>query len=66
MKLVSTLEGLQELQDALSDVIAYLADNSCGDPDCCDGPYYTKEEYERGLGILFKFGIEYDEGFDRM
>lgn len=59
MKIVSTVSELQELKEALSDVIGYLTDNSCGDPDCCGGPYYTSEEYESGLNTLFKFGIDY-------
>ena len=59
MKVVSTLEELQELQDALNDVIGYLTDNSCGDPDCCGGLYYTSKDYESGLSTLFKFGIDY-------
>lgn len=58
-KLVSTIKELQELEYALSNVIGYLTDNSCSDPDCCGGPFYTNEDYEEGLNTLFKFGIDY-------
>ena len=52
-----TIDELNTLRNALNDIIGYLTDNSCGDPDCCGGPYYTDREYEEGLQVLNRFKI---------
>jgi hypothetical protein len=51
---------LNKLRWALDDIIGYLSDNSCGDPECCGGPYYELQEYNDGLKMLAEYGIEYD------
>lgn len=55
------INGLNRLRYALDDVIGYLADNSCGDPECCGGPYYEKEDFDRGTDILAEFGLKYTD-----
>jgi hypothetical protein len=57
---IINLDGLQNLRFALDDVIGYLTDNSCSDPDCCGGPFYELEEYESGLKILQHYGLKYE------
>lgn len=54
-----TLSELQELNWAIDYVVGYLTDTSCGDPDCCGGPYYNHEDYLGSLEIMKKFGIAY-------
>jgi len=51
---------LNKLRTAIEDVLVYLGDNSCGDPECCGGPYYTEQDFNDGLKVLFDYGIEYD------
>ena len=51
------IDGLNALHHALADVIGYLSDNSCGDPDCCGGPFYELDDYERGKRVLAQFGL---------
>lgn len=46
-----------ELANALSAVSGYLTDNACCDPDCCT-PLYDYEEYQDGLEVLARYGIE--------
>lgn len=53
-----TLLQLQILQDAIGDMVGYLTDNSCSDPDCCGGPFYTKECRDRAAKILAEYGLE--------
>ena len=53
------LIDLQNLRDALDDVIGYLTDNSCSDPDCCGGPYYDVESFDAGVSVLKNFGLNY-------
>jgi hypothetical protein len=55
------LNGLQTLRDALGDVIGYLTDNSCSDPDCCGGPFYEREDFQRGCEVLKLHGLEFSE-----
>jgi hypothetical protein len=52
---------LNDLRAALDDVIGYLADNSCGDPDCCGGPYYERPDFEDGVRTLEAFGMTVNE-----
>ncbi len=54
------ISDLNNLQHALSDIIGYLSDNSCGDPECCGGPYYEKSDFERGEATLASFGLKWD------
>jgi len=56
---VVTLDDLQRLSDALSDVTGFLTDNSCSDPDCCGGPFYEYRDFEDGLKVLAEFGLEF-------
>lgn len=55
------LTELQELQWAIDYVVGYETDNSCGDPECCGGPYYEREDYLESLKTLKKFGLRYEE-----
>lgn len=57
-----SLGELQDLEAGLADVIGYLTDNSCCDPDCCGGPYYSGKDFDEGVAILKKYGIKYDAG----
>ena len=54
-----TYEEVSELKWALSDIEGYLTDNSCSDPDCCSGPYYTVEDVGQATAILNKFGLDF-------
>lgn len=53
------LSDLQYFNYALNDLIGYLTDNSCSDPDCCGGPYYEEEHYEAGIKALKRYGLEF-------
>ena len=39
------INELIDLRDAIDTVLVYISDNSCGDPECCGGPYYSDEEF---------------------
>ena len=39
------INELIHLRDAIDTVLGYISDNSCGDPECCGGPYYSDEEF---------------------
>ena len=54
------LEQLTELLYAMQDVHGYLTDNSCSDPDCCGGPFYTEADYDAAAAIMLKYGLSYD------
>lgn len=54
------LEQLTELLYAMQDVHGYMTDNSCGDPDCCGGPFYTEAGYDAAAEIMHKYGLSYD------
>jgi hypothetical protein len=49
---------LNQLRNALDDILGYLTDNSCGDPDCCGGPYYSSSYFDSGAEVLRNFGLE--------
>lgn len=54
------LDALQTLRDSLDDIIGYLTDNSCADPDCCGGPYYFMSDFDDACRFLkAEYGIEY-------
>ena len=55
-----TFAQLSDLADAIGNITGYLSDNSCGDPDCCGGPFYDKDQYDEGLKILESFGLRFD------
>jgi len=55
------LNDLQNIRDALSDVVGYLTDTSCSDPDCCGGPFYEKTDFELGCKTLENYGLKYVE-----
>jgi hypothetical protein len=55
-----TLDELNKLRYAAEDMLLYLGDNSCSDPDCCGGPYYTVEEFNEGRKVLNQLGLDYD------
>jgi hypothetical protein len=52
-----SLNELLELRDAVADICGFFTDNSCSDPDCCGGPFYTDEDYQHGSEILAKYGL---------
>ena len=52
------IEQMRELEYALYDVVGYMTDNSCGDKDCCGGPFYTLEGYQAGVEVLAKYGLD--------
>lgn len=54
-----TLSELQALEWAIRYVTGYETDNSCGDPECCGGPYYAYDDYLESLEVMKKFGITY-------
>ncbi len=55
-----TTDELNKLRDATDNMLLYLGDSSCSDPDCCGGPYYTLQEYEEGLKVLNELGLHYE------
>lgn len=55
-----TFAQLSDLADAIGNITGYLSDNSCGDPDCCGGPFYDKDQYDEGLKMLESFGLRFD------
>jgi hypothetical protein len=55
--MVLDINDLNRLEWAMSDIIGYLSDNSCGDPDCCGGPYYEVEQYDAGVAVLAEYGL---------
>lgn len=55
------ISELNALRYALDDVIGYLADNSCGDPDCCGGPFYERWHFTGGVETLEGFGLTVNE-----
>jgi len=54
------LQEMQEVINAMNDIVGYETDTSCGDPECCGGPYYEREDYEAAIVFLRRFGIEYE------
>lgn len=54
------LDEVRQLSWATDYIFGYETDNSCGDPDCCGGPFFNKKDYEEALEDLLKFGLEYD------
>lgn len=46
------INELIHLRDAIDTVLGYISDNSCGDPECCGGPYYSDEEFVIAKGIV--------------
>lgn len=58
-----SLDDLQILRNYLDDIIGYLTDNSCSDPDCCGGPYYFLSDFETALSFIEdEYGIKYKKG----
>ena len=55
-----TFAQLSDLADAIGNITGYLSDNSCGDPDCCGGPFFDKDQYDEGLKMLESFGLRFD------
>jgi hypothetical protein len=55
------LAQLNAIQQAASDMLGFLSDNSCGDPECCGGPYYEKADFERGDELLRSLGLRFTE-----
>ena len=55
------ISELNQLRYALDDVIGFLADNSCGDPDCCGGPFYERSQFEDGVRTLETMGLTVNE-----
>ena len=55
-----TFAQLSDLADAIGNITGYLSDNSFGDPDCCGGPFYDKDQYDEGLKMLESFGLRFD------
>lgn len=49
-----------ELYNVLDNIIVYETDNSCGDPECCGGPWVTREQYKAAVELLQEFGITYE------
>lgn len=55
-----SLNELQELSWAIENLTGYLTDNSCGDPDCCGGPYYDQDQFDDASELLKKYSLEWD------
>jgi hypothetical protein len=54
------IDDLNALANDIPQMLGYLTDNSCGDPDCCGGPFYTTEDFDQGVATLARFGLVYD------
>lgn len=54
------LDQITELLYAMQEVHGYLTDNSCSDPDCCGGPFYTEAAFDAAAAIMLKYGLSYD------
>jgi hypothetical protein len=53
------IDQLNALRQACDDMLGYLSDNSCSDPECCGGPYYVKDDFERGQDTLRTLGLQF-------
>ena len=61
---VLTWDELAGLQNALSDLTGYIGDNSCSDPDCCGGPYFSRAEFETAEQVLAGYGLKWNGSTD--
>jgi hypothetical protein len=55
------IDQLYALYNACIDMLGYLGDNSCSDPECCGGPLYEKKDFEHGQDTLRTFGLRFVE-----
>jgi hypothetical protein len=64
-----TYDDLNNIKQCIDTCFGYLTDNSCGDPECCGGPYYEYEDFLDARRILFEdYSINIPkviQGFDR-
>lgn len=56
---ILTWDEIHTLADALDDLTGYVSDNSCTDPDCCDGPYFTREDFDAAERVLARYGLKW-------
>lgn len=49
------------LKQALDDFTGYVSDNSCSDPDCCGGPFYDIDDYNRAKALLAGYWLKWNE-----
>lgn len=56
-----TISEINALKWAVDDVLGYLSDNSCSDPDCCGGPFYEIEQFRDGVKVMEGFGLTISE-----
>lgn len=59
-----SLRKLRELEWAISNLVGYICDNSCGDPECCGGPFYTEEDFREAEQILRDVGLAWDGEYE--
>lgn len=55
-----TWDQLYELANAIEQITGYASDNSCGDPDCCGGPFYEKKDFDRAEELLASYGLKWN------
>lgn len=53
------INDLNAIDQAISDILGYLSDTSCSDPECCGGPFYEYEDYAEGVKTLAAYGLEF-------
>jgi hypothetical protein len=53
------IDQLNALRQACDDILGYLSDNSCSDPECCGGPYYDHDDFERGQDTLRTLNLQF-------
>ena len=57
---ILTWAEIWALRNALDDFTGFVSDNSCSDPECCGGPFYTVEEFDRAETLLASYGIKWN------
>lgn len=55
-----SINEINELSHALDYAIGFMSDNSCSDPECCGGPWYTRDHFEESLAVMERFGLTFD------
>lgn len=53
-----SLQAAQEVSWAIDYIVGHATDNSCGDLDCCGGPYYDDDTAAEYAKTLLAWGIK--------
>lgn len=59
-----SLDELNKLSWAIEEMVGYLTDNSCSDPECCGGPYYTEQDFKEAESLLKRYNLEWDGTYE--